>query len=76
MCSHLVMGAFSSMALGGDYAYESFSFSVVDISDPTNPWLVASFLDNQDQLGGLDMAIQGNYAYLVGDRLNSAICFC
>eukprot|EP00438_Fugacium_kawagutii_P012985 Skav230936 [mRNA] locus=scaffold2774:123856:125157:- [translate_table: standard] len=80
MWSHMATGARASMAVGlqGDYAYfaqrefkEYFSFSVVDISDPTNPWVVASLLDNQDQLGGLDMAIQGSYAYLVGDRLNS-----
>eukprot|EP00438_Fugacium_kawagutii_P012990 Skav230941 [mRNA] locus=scaffold2774:181506:182777:- [translate_table: standard] len=85
MWSHMATGARpASMAVGlqGDYAYfarrtwgfptGSFSFSVVDISDPTNPWVVASFLDNQDQLGGLDMAIRGSYAYLVGDRLNNS----
>jgi len=63
----------SSIAIEGDNAYFStlwnapaaprFSFSAFDISDPKNPEMVVTLLDNQDQLGGLDMALQGNYAY-------------
>ena len=74
-------GAFAERsAIVGDYAYVSalsydltedpqFGFRVFDISDPRNPALILK-LENHNQLGGLDLAIEGNKAYLVGDRLN------
>ncbi len=57
-----------SVYVRGDYAYLANStadFTVVDISDPTDPQGAGSC-----DVNGRDIAVRGNYAYLPDDVLN------
>jgi hypothetical protein len=58
----------TSVAIAGNYAYVTASYSdrltVVNISSPTNPSIVASLQDGTNLNFDVDVATQGNYAYV------------
>ncbi len=66
----------TAVVASGDYAYvTSFyghALTVVDISDPTNPKVVAEIQDTTDFPAPADVAVQGNYAYVANQNSNSA----
>ncbi len=59
----------TSVAISGSYAYVTSYYgsrlTTINISDPTDPSVVASINDPTNLLRPNDVAIQGNYAYVV-----------
>jgi hypothetical protein len=58
----------TSVAISGHYAYVTAAYSdrltVIDISNPSAPTIVASLLDTTNLAFPVDVAVQGNYAYV------------
>jgi hypothetical protein len=63
-----------STAVAGHYAYVTASYSnrltIIDISNPLIPKVVSSLLDNTNLNFPVDVAVQGNYAY-VADQIST-----
>jgi len=63
----------TSVAVSGNYAYVTAAYAnrltVLDISDPHNPIIVASLLDSNRLSFDVDVAVQNGYAY-VADQTN------
>jgi hypothetical protein len=64
----------TSVAISGNYAYVTASYdhtlTVIDISHPTSPQIVATLSDSTNLYFDVDVTIQGNYAY-VADQVDS-----
>ena len=58
----------SSVAISGTYAYVTAAYSnrltVIDISNPLGPQIVASIQDSSRLAFAVDVAVQGGYAYV------------
>jgi hypothetical protein len=59
----------TAVSISGNYAYVTAAYSnrltVIDISNPLQPKIVASLLDATNLLFPVDVVVRGNYAYVV-----------
>ena len=66
----------TSVQVAGHYAYvtafNAANFTVIDISNPTSPQIVGTVHDNTQMALPVDIALQGNYAYVADQASGSS----